>query len=73
MDTIRNKREWILWCHEDRQNSRQTTPPPEYPIAAEWDIDGDECAYPTYYTLKRLKEIVASLKNMKATTRKGEK
>ena len=64
MDTIRNKREWILWCHDNYENSRQSLPPPEYPIAAEWDIDGDECSYPTYYTLKRLKEIVASLKNM---------
>jgi len=66
MEILANKRDWIKWCHRDYKNSRRVTPPLEYPIAAEWDIDGQECDYPTYYTLLELKAIVAELEKLMA-------
>ncbi|MDD4862285.1 MAG: hypothetical protein PHI33_09245 [Smithellaceae bacterium] len=68
MDILKNKRDWIKWCHKNCENSKQTRPPPEYPIAAEWNIDGAECSYPIYYTLSELKDVVAKLKVYKAAT-----
>jgi hypothetical protein len=71
MDILRTKRDWIKWCHADAALSRHTRPPPEYPVAAEWDIDGSETTYPTYWTRKELRAILKSMSNKESSVPPG--
>ena len=62
MNILRNKRDFIKWCHTVNYSlARQTKSPPSYPVAVQSLIGSDENMYPQYWTKGELQKIVNEL------------